>query len=136
MDKDGLPEPMSKTNLAASAKTPGINPHAIGSSDGLLNLPSPELPTTAKFEVKTVIFTNADASVVTRSVTNALVTATAPAAEVAAKKKDPEDPNADLEEDVPEIDIAMNEAKRILCDLIQLTKEKSAGNGLAVTAPK
>ena len=138
VDKDGLPEPMAKTNLAASAKTPaGVNPHAPGSSDVMTGfVVTGATPAVDRVEVKELTITNADSSVTTRWVTNALESTTAPVAKVVdTKKKDPEDPDADLEDDVTEVDIAMNEAKRVLCDLVQLTKDKPAANGLAVTSP-
>jgi hypothetical protein len=146
VDKDGLPDPVAKTNLTVSAKTPGsIQPLEGGRS--LLDLG----PTAAadRIEVQALTVTNADSTVTTRWVTNTIVVATAPKTIANAtvpmaqlgdvkvgedKKKDAEDPDADLEEDVADVDIAMNEAKHILGDLIQLTKDKNGANGLAISS--
>ena len=40
----------------------------------------------------------------------------------------------EVEEDVPEVDMALNEAKSVLCDLIRLSRGRPIPSSLAVTA--
>lgn len=105
VDKEGLPEPLSKTNLSASVKS---NPHDKTTPGSA-----------SKSEGEKVN-------------TNNVASAQSPGQESKAKSNLLDD-DEEVDDDVPEVDIAMNETKRILCDLINLTRHNPVGDNLANT---
>jgi len=107
-EEPGLPPPVAKTNHVTSAKI-GIHDssYTIANADGKPT-PEPLRPLIAKTDAK------ADP-------------------EKTAEKKSDEDLDESLDEKVPNLDIPLEEAKRIMIDLVKLSSKK---DGLAVTAEK